>query len=191
MVHTEREDDRVEVWKDIRNYENLYQTSNLGRARSLDRWVKGPNGSVRLCKGKILKPKTTKDGYLRVGLRKNGKKKMFLVHRLVVEAFLPNPNNLPCVNHKDENKQNNSVNNLEWCSYSYNINFGTRNERMAKKNTNGKLSKTVLQYDLEGNFIREWQSTKECGRNGYNQGAVAACCRGELKKHKDSIWRYK
>lgn len=191
MDYTKRENNRVEVWKDIKDYEGLYQSSTFGRARSLDTYRKGKNDSLRFCKGKILKPSTNKDGYLQVKLFKNGKKKAYYVHRLVAEAFIPNPDNLPCVNHKDENPQNNSVNNLEWCSYTYNNNYGTRNEKVAEKNTNGKRSKTVLQYDLEGNFIKEWQSTRECERNGFKQGNVAACCRGKLKKHKDFIWRYK
>lgn len=191
MVHAEREDDRVEVWKDIRGYENLYQSSTFGRARSLDNYRKGRNGSLRFCKGKILKPSTDKDGYLLVGLCKNGKQKTYKVHRLVAEAFIPNPNNLPQVNHKDENKQNNFVSNLEWCSAKYNSNYGTAIQRSSEKKINGKKSKTVLQYTLDGQFVREWKSTAEAGRNGYNHGAVAACCRGKLKKYKDSIWKYK
>lgn len=191
MVHAEGKNDRLEIWKDIRDYENLYKGSNWGRVKSLDRWVKSKSGSVRLCKGRILKPSTNKDGYLYVNLWKNGKGKKFLVHRLVVEAFIPNPNNLPQVNHRDENPQNNNVENLEFCSAKYNTNFGNRNKKIAEKMTNGKLSKKVLQYTLDGQFVREWESTRECGRNGYNQGNVAACCRGELKKYKDSIWRYK
>lgn len=186
MVHTEGENNRIEIWKDYKDYEGLYQASNLGRMRSLDRWVKSKSGSVRFYKGRILKPYTDKDGYLLVGLWKNNKHKTYKVHRLVAETFLPNPDNLPQVNHKDENPLNNNVNNLEWCNSKYNCNFGTRIERISKRR-----SKTVLQYDLEGNFIKEWQSTRECGRNGYDQGNVAACCRGELKKYKDFIWKYK
>lgn len=191
MVFAEGKNDRVEVWKDIRGYEGFYQSSTFGRVRSLDRWVKCPNGSIRCCKGKILKPVTNKYGYLKVGLWKNGKVKNFLVHRLVAEAFLPNPENLPCVNHKDENKLNNNVNNLEFCDCKYNINFGTRTEKVIAKNTNGKLSKKVLQYTLDGQFVREWKSIRECGRNGFIQQAVAACCQGKRKKHKDFIWKYK
>lgn len=194
MVHTERENDRLEIWKDIAGYENLYKTSNLGRARSLDTYRKSRNGTVRFCKGKILKPKTTKDGYLQVGLCKNGKRKIFYVHRLVAEAFLEIPEELKHlkgthylqVNHKDENKSNNNVENLEYCSAQYNTNYGTGIERRSKTQ-----SKTVLQYDLEGNFIREWASTRECGRNGFNHGNVVSCCRGKLKKYKDFIWKYK
>lgn len=199
MAYTERENDKLEFWKDKKDYEGLYEVSNFGRARSLDRWVKGKNGSMQFKKGRILKPAPTKDGYFRVGLYKNGKVKNFRVNRLVAEAFLEIPEELRHlkgtrylqVNHKDENKLNNCVSNLEWCTNLYNHNYGTINERIAAKNTNGKLSKPVLQYDLEGNFVREWKSTAECDRNGYNHGAVAACCRGELKKYKDFIWKYK
>ena len=192
MDYTKRENNRVEVWKDIRDYENLYQGSNLGRVRSLDRWVKGPNSSIRFCKGRILKPCTTKDGYLLVNLCKNGKVKSFLVHRLVAEAFIDNTDNLPQVNHKDENKLNNNAENLEWCSSSYNINFGTRNEKVAEKNTNGKQCKPILQYTLDGKFVREWKSAKQAEREGgFNQSHITHCCIGERKKHQGCIWRYK
>ena len=164
-----------EIWKDIKDYEGHYQVSNLSRVKS-----------IKFGKERILKPVTDRHGYSIVGLWKNNKQKTYKVHRLVAEAFIPNPYNLPQVNHKDENPLNNNVNNLEWCNSKYNCNFGTRIERITKRR-----SKTVLQYDLEGNFIREWKSTAECGRNGFNQAHVAACCQGKLKKHKDSIWRYK
>ena len=164
-----------EIWKDIKEYEGHYQVSNLSRVKS-----------IKFGKERILKPVTDRHGYSIVGLWKNNKQKTYKVHRLVAEAFIPNPYNLPQVNHKDENPLNNNVNNLEWCNSKYNCNFGTRIERISKRR-----SKTVLQYDLEGNFIREWKSTAECGRNGFNQAHVAACCQGKLKKHKDSIWRYK
>ena len=178
---------KKEFWKPILNYERHYQVSNFGRVKS-----------IKFGKERILKTFKNKDGYFFVVLYKNGKKKIHLVHRLVVDAFLEIPEELKHlkgtrylqVNHKDENKQNNVVSNLEWCSSSYNINFGTRNKRVAAKNTNGKCSKTVLQYDLEGNLIREWKSVTECGRNGYNQGHVAECCNGKRKTHKGFIWRY-
>lgn len=180
-----------EIWKDKKDYEGLYMVSNWSRVKSFDRWVKGRNGSVRFCKGRILKPVPNSFGYLLVKLCKDGKVKAFAVHRLVAEAFLPNPHNYPCVNHKDENKQNNNVSNLEWCSAQYNNTYGTRIERVAEKTTNGKCSKPVLQYTIDGEFVREWKSTAECGRNGFNQGAVAACCLGKLKTYKGFIWKYK
>ena len=121
-------------------------------------------------------------GYYSVVLSKNGILKIFKVHRLVAQAFIPNPNNYKEVNHKDENKANNVVTNLEWCDRKYNQNYGTRTEKCSKK---------VYQYTLDGKFVKEWKSTAECGRNGYNHCNVAACCRGELKKYKDFIWKYK
>ena len=177
-IDNENEYMKKEIWKDIKNYEGLYQVSNLGRVKSL-------------YYNKILQNAVQKDGYFQVSLSKNGIQKMYLVHRLVAEAFLPNPHNYLCVNHKDEDKSNNIYTNLEWCDVKYNANYGTRNKRISKSNTNGKLSKPVLQYTLDGQFVKEWSSTMECGRNGYHQGTVAQCCRGELKKHKGYMWRYK
>lgn len=170
-----------EIWRPIKGYEGLYEVSNLGRVRSLDRWCSHRRGK-QLKKGKILLGGKDYDGYRLVLLYKEGKRKTFKVHRLVAEAFIPNPNNLPQVNHKDENKLNNSVDNLEWCDAKYNSNYGTHLE---------KISKKVLQYDLEGNFIKEWQSTRECERNGFSHTGISSCCRGKLKYYKGFIWRYK
>ena len=165
---------KKEYWKPVVGYEGLYEVSNWGRVKSLNYNHTG--------KGKIIKYQKTKHGYLQVGLWKNGKCKKYAVHRLVAQVFIPNPNNLPCVNHKDENEQNNVVSNLEWCTHEYNNRYGTRIER---------TSKPILQYTLDGEFVREWKSTAECCRNGFNQGHVAACCRGERKTHKGFLWEYK
>ena len=118
-----------ESWKDIEGYEGLYQISNLGKVRSLNRIVQGTNDYFQ--KGIELKP-IDNGKYLFVTLRKNGNKKIFYIHRLVAEYFVDNPNNYNEVNHIDENKHNNSYNNLEWCTHKYNANYGTRNERIAK-----------------------------------------------------------
>ena len=118
-----------EIWRSIECYEGLYEVSNTGQVRSLDRYVKGKGKSYRLQKGKMLSPIKNKDGYLQVNLCCNGKYKIFLVHRLVTKTFIPNPDNLPEVNHKDEDKTNNSVDNLEWCDRSYNNNYGTRKDK--------------------------------------------------------------
>ena len=160
-----------EIWKDKKDYEEHYQVSNWGRVKS-----------IKFGKERILKPQKDKDGYLQVTLCKNNNQCQFKVHRLVAEVFLPNPNNYKEVNHKDENKTNNVVTNLEWCDRKYNQNYGTRTEKCSKK---------VYQYTLDGQFVKEWKSTMECGRNGYRQGNVAACCRGKLKTYKGFIWRYK
>ena len=191
-----------EIWRtaiyDGEIYEGLYKVSNWGRILSLDYNHTG--------KPKLRTPVEDKDGYFTVQLSKNGKRKTCLVHRLVAETFLDNPENLPEVNHKDENKKNNFVflnedgsineekSNLEWKTHRDNLNHGTRNERagkaISKANTNGKLSKRVLQLSLSGDLIREWESTSECERNGFAQSAVAACCRGERKTHKGFLWMF-
>ena len=113
-----------EIWKDINGYEGLYQVSNLGRVRSLNRYVNSAikNNNKVIRKGKILKFNSNWNNYLQVNLSKCGKEKMFAVHRLVALTFIPNPNNLSQVNHIDGNKFNNSVNNLEWCTAKENIN---------------------------------------------------------------------
>lgn len=178
---------KKEYWKPIKGYEGLYQVSNFGRVKSLQRIVNNGNNSVRIIKERILKNQMDKDGYYVVNLHKTNKSKTFRVHRLVAEAFIPNPDNLPEINHKDENKLNNHVDNLEYCDRVYNINYGTHNERMIKNQHN----KSVLQFDLNGNFIREWKSLNECDRNGFDKSAVGKCCKGIFKQRYNSLWKYK
>ena len=174
-----------EIFKDVKGYEELYQVSNFGRVKSLG------NGNSNNSKERILKPSKNSKGYFQVHLSKNGKSKMCKIHRLVAQTFIPNPNNLTEINHIDEDKTNNRVENLEYCTHEYNCNYGTRIERIVKKQTNGKRSKIVLQFTLSGEFIREWPSTMECERNGYYHGNVGACCRGEKPYYKGYIWKYK
>ena len=181
---------KKEYWKPVVGYEGLYEVSNWGRVKSLKRLVKSPRGYRTVCE-RTLKPTKDSHGYLCVSLHKEGKMKFVKIHRLVAEAFIDNPDNLPCVNHKDENPLNNVVSNLEWCTYSYNNSYGTRLERVRDKQINGKKSKPVFQYDLEGNFIKEWESAAECGRNGFHQAHIIDCCKGKYKQHKGFIWRYK
>ena len=165
-----------EVWKDIKEYEGLYQVSNQGRVKSL-----------KYGKERILKPERTHNGYLRVGLLKNRNRKMFMVHRLVGQAFLTNSHNLPQINHKDEDRTNNRVENLEWCDGKYNMNYGTRTQRVTEK-----LSKPVLQYTKDGEFIREWKSGVDIKSNlGYSRGNISQCCNGKLKWIYGFVWSYK
>ena len=170
-----------EIWCPIKGYEGQYEVSDKGRVRSL-----------KFGKERILKPVSDKDGYLQVGLWKNGENKMCKVHRLVAQAFIPNPQNLPEVNHKDEDKTNNFVHNLEWCDRKYNNNYGTHIQRMAEKMTNGKLSKPVLQYTKSGEFVREWKSARDVQRNlGYFHSYISSCCTGRYKSAYNFIWKFK
>ena len=120
----------IEEWRPIEGYEGLYEVSSYGKVRSLDRYVKNGHSSYRLQKGRVLSPTKDRYGYLFVILTCNGKHKMFLVHRLVAQAFIINFDNLLEVNHKDEDKTNNSVENLEWCDRKYNLNYGSRKDKV-------------------------------------------------------------
>lgn len=174
-----------EIWKGIEGYEGLYQVSNLGNVRSLDRYVNN-KGKLDFRKGKILKGCKDIGGYLVVNLYKEGKEKKYKIHRLVGQAFLDNQNNLSEINHKDENKTNNMVDNLEWCDRSYNINYGTHNEKVAKV-----LSIPILQFNKTGDFIRKWNSATEVEREiGISQGHISECLKGKLKSAYGYKWGY-
>ena len=173
-------------------YEGLYKVSNLGRILSLNY-----NGTG---KAELMTPVEIENGYLTVGLSKNGEYKKCYVHRLVAETFLPNPENKPCINHKIEGEKGKKINmvifnedgsvdeertTIEWVTYEENNNYATRNERVAKAQ-----SKRVIQLSLSGDLIREWPSTRECGRNGFDSGHVSACCNGKQKTHKGFRFMY-
>lgn len=187
---------RTAIYDDI-IYEGLYKVSNLGRILSLNYRNTG--------KAELMNPGEDKDGYSKVCLSKNGKTKTCKVHRLVAQTFLPNPENKPCINHKIQGEKGKKINmvffnedgtvdkertTIEWVTPKENNDYGSRTERAAKANTNGKCSKRVLQLSLTGDLIHEWPSTAECERNGFKHGAVAACCRGERKTHKGFRWMY-
>lgn len=177
-----------EIWKDIKDYEGYYQVSNLGRIRSLDRYVNtGIKHSTQVFRrGKLIKPFIDRDGYLVLTLSKNYKLKYFRVHRLVAEAFIENLNDLPYINHKDENKQNNKVDNLEWCTQKYNVNYGTANYRKAVT-----LGKPVNQYTLDWNFIKTWNTISEASRNiNTTAGQIVKCCKGKGNTAGGYKWRY-
>lgn len=136
-----------------------------------------------------MKPLPHVGNYLFIGLYKNKVGKPFLIHRLVAKAFIPNPQNLPQVNHKDENPKNNRVENLEWCTAKYNNNYGTHNKRVAEKLINGKCSKKVDQFTLDGEFIRTWPSGIQVTRD-LRITNVCRCCKGKLKSAGGFIWKY-
>lgn len=166
-----------EIWKDIEGYEGLYQISNKGRVKSFY----NHNGKI------FVKPNIDVWGYERVDLSKNKNEKHYKVHRLVAKAFIPNPNNYPCINHKDENKTNNCVDNLEWCSHKYNRNYGTCNDRLRKC-----FGKKVNQYSKDGIFIKQFNSISEaCKELNYKSIAhISQCCKGKRKSAKGFTWKY-
>ena len=181
-----------EEWKDIPNYEGLYQASNLGRIKSLERFRKGENGCLISIKEKILKPSINHKGYYRIQLCKQSIVKAYMVHRLVWEAFNGSiPEGLQ-VNHINEVKSDNRLLNLNLMTSKENVNYGTRNERSAKKKINGKKSKPVLQFDLQDNFIKEFPSLMQVYRElGFNQRHICECCKGKLKTAYGYKWKYK
>lgn len=184
----------MEVWKDIAGFEGIYQVSNMGNVRSVDRYVECAD-SIRHYKGRLMKLDKKKNGYLQVMLRRRDIAKQVLVHRLVAEAFIPNTGNLPTVNHKDENKENNRADNLEWCTMEYNNLYGEGHKTRCVNARNGAIKKQarpVIQYSLDGKFIAEYFSAMEAGRQtGCRQSGISECCNGKQKTAFGYIWRYK
>lgn len=179
-----------EVWKDIPNYEKYYQVSNLGRIKSIRN-------------NKILSLRKDYRGYLDILLSVNGIKKRYKVHRLVGMAFIPNPDNLPQINHKDENKENNNVLNLEWCTNKYNMNYGTAPKRRLesfkktlksqtnKRNNNLWQPKKIIQYNIESNEIKRWNSIKQASKElKIIPQNISECCRGKRKTAGGYIWKF-
>ena len=173
---------KSEIWKDIPKYEGLYEVSNLGR--------------VKNNKGLVRKPRLYKDGYFDIKLSKNGKNKTKRINRLVALAFISNPNNYPVVNHKDENKLNNRVDNLEWCTTKYNNNYGTHNKRMAEtlsKVMKGKYNKPIIMCDPKGNKLKEFKSLLDASNylNKPNSSTISNCLNGRCKTAYGYVWKYK
>ena len=181
-----------EIWKDIiiekngvvYDYTGLYQVSNLGRVRSLDRI----DGNGHTLRGRILKLRIDNKGYQYVGLYKNGKRVRFSIHRLVATAFVPNPDNLPVVNHKDENPSNNVCTNLEWCTQKENLNYGTCQERRSEKMKGKPMSEEKKQKLIEAKKVKVicletgqvFNSIKEA-KQWIGKGDIVACLRGRQK----------
>ena len=173
----------TEEWKTL-SCNNKYEISNFG--------------NIRNKKTKKIIKQQNKKGYMQIGLRDGEKKNWYIVHRLVATEYLNVDNfkkmpyeknidtNKLVINHKDENKLNNRVDNLEWCTYSYNINYGSRNKKMSTK-----ISKKVIQYDLNNNYIKKWNSMLEIQRElGIWHSRIGKCCRNIVKSVDGYIWRY-
>lgn len=172
--------DGVELWKPIKDYEGLYEISNYGRVKSLERYTNSKNEAgciLQKHNERILKNNITKSGYVMATLYKNGVPKSYFIHRLVAKAFIPNHNLLREVNHIDENKQNNRVDNLEWCSREY-------NNRYSK-------AKKIIQYDMSGKYIRSWESSYQASReNKLYSSNIRNCCLGKLNSTGGYRWKY-
>lgn len=180
-----------EQWRPIPQYEGLYEISTFGKVRSIALYTN--HHTLVMRKSAImLKQEITVDGYSRVVLCKNGMKKHMAVHRLVALTYIPNPNNLPQVNHKDENPQNNSVDNLEWCTGKQNCNYGLHRQRISQRlNTKHHLSKPVARLDTSGNIIETFKSTREAARKiGVRSENISRCCNGKYKLVCGSKWKY-
>lgn len=175
----------TEIWKDILGYEGLYQISNLGNIKSLERKVIKGKGGLYTLPEKILKQRDNGNGYLTVLLCKNGKYNHLYIHRLAAQAFIPNPDNLPQVNHINEIKTDNRVDNLEYCDTKYNCNYGTRTERIVEK----QMSRPILCVELNKLF----SSIKDAARwfnkeNGHCN--IILCLKGKQNTAYGYHWKY-
>ena len=175
------------MWKDIKNYEGLYTINE--------------NGEIKNSKGELRKINYAKNGYCIIDLYKHNIRKTYFVHRLVAEAFIPNPNNYKLINHIDGDKTNNNIKNLEWCTYSYNIKYGNcPNKRKTKLLNRKDCSKPVEMYSLNGKFLKEFPSLREAGRfigKENNITDITNCCNGykingtPVHKAYGFIWKWK
>ncbi|MBP5421139.1 MAG: hypothetical protein J6Y78_01725 [Paludibacteraceae bacterium] len=194
----------MEEWKDIKGYEGLYQVSNLGNVRGLH-FKKGN-------KVKNLKLKITRKGYSIIGLSKNKKKKFFIVSRLVAEAFIPNPENKPCIDHiiPISCGGTNEATNLRWCTHPENMNNPITKNNISESKKGWKMPeegrkrlsesrkgiipkakppKKVYQYTLDNELVKEWESISEASRNGYSLSAISQCCNNKFHREGNNIYK--
>lgn len=179
-----------EEWRDVVGFDG-YQVSNLGKIRGLDRL----DCIGKVVHGKEKRTKRNNRGYVMASLRKDGAEHTKLIHRLVAEAFIPNPNNYPQVNHKDEDKENNSVDNLEWCTNLYNRHYGTGYARSVAKHDYKKITeanqKPVKQYSTSGGLIKTWSGVMAAYRaTGIHESSIRQCCYGKSQTAGGFYWEY-
>ena len=185
-----------EKWKPVVGYEGLYEVSSLGRVRSLSRSIQGHKGYY-VIPSRILKGFYAY-GYRYVELRKGGKLKSYRVHRLVAEAFLPNPNKYPIINHKNEIRDDNRVDNIEWCTHKYNSNYGN----IKSKQKQSSHCRPIIQLTKEGIFVAKYQSIADASKaTKIEHTNIIQCAKGKLLKCRDGklrirryaggfIWKY-
>lgn len=186
-----------EMWVPVIGYEGFYEVSDKGNVRSVDRLCNSKTaGSYKRCVGKVLRQITTKNGYKRVNLSVNQKRKTVFVHRLVAEAFVPNPNHHTIVNHKDENPSNNCADNLEWCTYLYNANYGSRNQK-GSINRQNKGCRAVIGENSETGDVVKFKSLGDADRHGFDKYCIWSVINkypqthgGVLKTYRGYKWRY-
>lgn len=178
---------KTEIWKPIKNYEGLYEVSNLGRIKSLSRIIRANTCGKRIIPERILSNSINGSGYCIVVLCKNGKHKSLSVHRIVAETFIENPKKFNEVNHKDENKQNNNVENLEWCNQKYNANYGTGVERCRKKKF-----KRIVMIDLKtSSILKTFESALQAESiTGISRKNISNVCLKIRKSAGGYYWRF-
>lgn len=188
-----------EIWKDIKDWEGYYEVSNLGNVRSCKRTITDKNGVNYNNNERILKPAKNRDGYLQVGLSKNSKGSSKFVHRLVAEAFIPNLENKPTINHKDGNKLNNNISNLEWATKSeqaiHSLDKKLRtmpNVWVNKFGSKHCASKAVIQYSKTGKYINEYGSIIEAANNlNIHPSSITKNCNGKTMSAGGFVWKHK
>ena len=186
-----------EEWKPVKGYEGYYEISNYGNVKSVDRIKKEicRHGGYRTTfhKGKYIKQFENNKGYYFVRLSKSNAIEKKYLHRLVAEAFIPNPENKPEVDHIDGKPQNNNIKNLQWATHKENLNNPIAKQRWSKTKkgkANIELAIPVYQYTIDGKFVKKWYSAVEAGENGFSKMSVWKCCNNKQKNHKGFIWKY-
>lgn len=194
----------TEEWRDVVGYEGLYMVSNLGRTISMEKSWPSPNGGVRHKEKSELRQCNGSDGYLRVCLRKDNSQRLWAVHILVAKAFVENTSNKPQVDHMDGSRNNNNASNLRWCTASENsLNpitrirksecmSGVKHHQYGKIGKLSKRSKPILQFNVSGELIREWDSASDVQRSlGYLCNCISSCCKQGRKTSYGFVWKLK
>lgn len=179
----------MEQWHDVKGFEGIYKVSSLGRIKSLTRTITYKNGAKHLTKGKMLKPIMDSYGYYRATLYKNGHAYQRLVHRIVADEFVSNPNNYSDINHKNEMRTDNRSENLEWCTKKYNNNYGRHNDHLSLAKC-----KSIYQLDSDHNIIAKWKSINEAVQGLKLPKAshcnISACLHGRIQHAYGYTWRF-